>query len=198
MTYRHYPLEKKIEFLDAYQELGSITSAAIQAAVQANTSRYWIRKEKQLREAYTRSKSIKSPASEYSAKNTKRSLEEKLECIKEVEQGLSYRKIAHRHTCSKSSVLSWYKRRDTLLVLYYTEHDALEVEADFRDLAPTPIGAGGDEVPKDEITQDLTKKIKTQAKEIKHLKDEITFLENLNKILQERTGPIKKRTLQSD
>ena len=194
MTYRNYSLEKKIKFLDAYKKLGTIAAAAKAVDVHEKTSRYWVRKEQQLRDAYTTFLSIKS-----SARTThKLSLEEQLECIKEVEQGFSYRKIAYQHNCSKSAVQGWYKRRDSLLALYYTENKALENEASFSELASTRAGAGDDEMPKDEITKDLTKKIKTQAKEIENLKDKITFLENLNKILQERTEPVKKRLFQSD
>ena len=190
MTYRNYSLEKKIKFLDAYKKLGTIAAAAKAVDVHEKTSRYWVRKEQQLRDAYTTFLSIKS-----SARTThKLSLEEQLECIKEVEQGLSFRNIAYQHNCSKSAVQGWYKRRDSLLALYCTQNDALEVETNFRELASTLTGVGDDDVPKDEITKDLTKKIKTQASEIENLKDKITFLENLNKILQDRTGPVKKKT----
>ena len=48
-------------------------------------------------------------------------------------------------------------------------------------------------MPKDELNKDLSKKIKTQAKEIEYLKDKIALLENLNKIIKERTEPVKKK-----
>ena len=48
-------------------------------------------------------------------------------------------------------------------------------------------------MPRDEVNKDLSKKIKTQAKEIEYLKDKVAFLENLNKIIKERTEPIKKK-----
>ena len=189
MTYRNYPLEKKIRFLDAYKKLGSIVAAAKEVNVQVGTSRYWVRMEKQLREAYSSSLSIKNSVKT----NNKLSLEEQLECIKEVEQGLSYRKIAYQHNCSKSVVQGWYKRRDSLLALYYTQNDANKVNNDLKNLEPTPCVVGEDKVPRDEVNKDLSKKIKTQAKEIEYLKDKIAFLENLNKIIKERTEPIKKK-----
>jgi transposase len=189
MTYQIYTLEKKIKFLDTYKRLGSITAAAKAVEVHDRTCRYWVRKEQRLRDAYANS--LSNNSSERT--NHKLSLEEQLECIKEVEQGISYRKIAFQHNCSKSTIQGWFKRRDSLLALYYTQNNALEVEDNLRDLASTLTGVGDDDVPKDEITKDLTKKIRIQASEIENLKDKIIFLENLNKILQERTGPVKKK-----
>ena len=60
-------------------------------------------------------------------------------------------------------------------------------------LSPTPFSVGGYNMAKDELDNDFSKKIKAQAKEIAYLKDKITFLENLNKILENRTGQVKKK-----
>jgi transposase-like protein len=194
MAHHYYSLEQKIEFLDAYKELGILAAAAKKVDVPMRTSRYWIKIEKKLRDAYGSPSLYKKPAADSSGKYYKwHSLEEKLKCIREFEQGASYREVANLHTCSKSSIQDWCKRRDELLALYYTQHDAQEVESYLNDLTSTLSGAGEDEVPKDELTKDLTNKIKKQEKEIELLKDKITFLENLNKILQERSGPIKKK-----
>ena len=44
-----------------------------------------------------------------------------------------------------------------------------------------------------QLDKELAKKCKTQAKEIEYLKDKVSFLENLNGILKERTKPVKKK-----
>jgi len=103
------------------------------------------------------------------------------------------REAANQYDCDKSSVRNWYKTQDALLALYYTQNDANKVNNDLKNLEPTPCVVGEDKVPRDEVNKDLSKKIKTQAKEIEYLKDKIAFLENLNKIIKERTEPIKKK-----
>jgi predicted DNA-binding protein YlxM (UPF0122 family) len=193
MAHRYYSLEQKIGFLDAYKEVGRLSAAAKKVDAPLRTSRYWIKIEKKLRAAYA-SSLYKQPALDSAGKCYQRhSLEEKLTGIREIEQGVSFREVARLHMCSKSSIQDWYKRRDELLALYYTQHEAQEDEFYLNDLASTLSGAGEDEVPKDELTKDLTNKIKKQEKEIEFLKEKITFLENLNKVLQERSGPIKKK-----
>ena len=45
--------------------------------------------------------------------------------------------------------------------------------------------------------EDLVKKCKALTKENEYLKDRVAFLENLNEILKERTGPGKKKSISS-
>ena len=100
---------------------------------------------------------------------------------------------AQQYDCDEKSVRNWYKGRDALLALYYTQNDAHEVAPNLNDLEPTPPEVGEDEVPKDELNKDLSKKIKAQAKEIEYLQDKIAFLENLNKISQRTYRSCKKK-----
>ena len=192
MAYRRFTMEQKIRFLNLYEELGTAAGAARKAGVPREACRRWLRQEERLRADYERSL---LPIEQHNdvKKFKKFSLEEKIKCINAVSIGTSMREAANQYDCDKSSVRNWYKTQDALLALYYTQNDANKVNNDLKNLEPTPCVVGEDKVPRDEVNKDLSKKIKTQAKEIEYLKDKIALLENLNKIIKERTEPIKKK-----
>ena len=192
MGYRRFTMEQKIRFLDLYEELGTAAGAAKKAGVPREACRRWLRQKERLREDYERSL-LPIEQHEEARKFKKFSLEEKINCIKAVEIGTPFWEAAQQYDCDEKSVRNWYKGRDALLALYYTQNDAHEVETNLNDLEPTPPEVGENEVPKDELNKDLSKKIKAQSKEIEYLQDKIAFLENLNKILKERTSPVKKK-----
>ena len=192
MAYRRFTMEQKIRFLDLYEEIGTTAGAARKAGVPREACRRWLKQKERLRKDYECSL---LPIEQYAEvkKFKKFSLEEKIKCINAVNIGTSMREVANQYDCNESSVRDWYKTRDALLALYYTQNDANKVNNDLKNLKTTPCVVGEDKVPRDEVNKDLSKKIKTQAKEIEYLKDKIAFLENLNKIIKERTEPIKKK-----
>jgi transposase-like protein len=192
MAYRRFTMEQKIRFLDLYEELGTTAGAARKAGVSREACRRWLKQKERLREDYERSL-LPIEQHDEVRKFKKFSLEEKIKCINAVNIGTSMREAANQYDCDESSVRNWYKTQDALLALYYTQNDAHEVALNLNDLEPTPPEVGENEVPKDELNKDLSKKIKAQAKEIEYLQDKIAFLENLNNILKERTGPVKKK-----
>jgi len=189
---RRYILEQKIRFLDIYEEIESVSAAARKIGIARGTCRNWVQLKDQLREDYERSL-LPIEQHDEVRKFKKFSLEEKINCIKAVEIGIPLGETAQQYDCDEKSVRNWYKGRDALLALYYTQNDAHEVNNDLKNLKPTPCVVGEDKVPSDEVNKDLSKKIKAQAKEIEYLQDKIAFLENLNTILKDRTGPIKKK-----
>ena len=192
MGYRRFTMEQKIRFLDLYEKLGTAAGAARQAGVPREASRRWLRQEERLRADYERSL-LPIEQHDEVRKFKKFSLEEKIKCINTVKIGTSIREAANQYDCDESSVRNWHKTQDALLALYYTQNDANEVNTDLINLEPTPYVVGEDKVPRDELNKDLSKKIKAQAKEIEYLKDKVAFLENLNKIIKERTEPVKKK-----
>ena len=191
---RRYILEQKIRFLDIYEEIGSVAAAAREIGIARGTCRNWVQLKDQLRTDYERSLlPIEQNDRDDVRIVRKIPLEEKIKCIKAVDVGMSIPETARQYEYHESSIRNWYKTRDALLALYYTQNDANEVNNDLKYLEPTPCVVGEDKVPRDEVNKDLSKKIKTQAKEIEYLKDKIALLENLNKIIKERTEPVKKK-----
>ena len=191
MAYRRFTMEQKIRFLDLYEELGTTAAATRQAGVPREACRRWIRQKERLREDYERSL-LPIEQHDEVRKFKKFSLEEKIKCINAVDIGMSMREAANQYDCDENSVRNCYKTRDALLALYYTQNDANEVNNNLKNFDRTPCVVGEVKVPRDEVNKDLSKKIKTQAKEIEYLKDKIAYLENLNKIIKERTEPVKK------
>ena len=194
MRCRRFPLEQKIRFLDAYEQIGVVTIAARQTGVPREACRRWIRQKEQLREDYELSLLPINQDVNVDVKPYKKySLKVKINCIQDVEAGMSIRETAQEHDCDEKSVRNWIKTQDTLLALYYTQNNVIEDGRSPNGFVPTPFSVGGYNMAKDELDNDFSKKIKAQAKEIAYLKDKITFLENLNKILENRTGQVKKK-----
>jgi transposase len=190
MRYRRYSLEEKIKFLDRYQQANSIAEAARDVGVKEAAARYWIENRLQLRQEYERSLQPNSSAERISYQKV--SLQLKLQCIRAIEAGLSFRQAAKKFHTAKSSVQNWYKEKEELLALYYTRQGEVE---EIDTLTPSTAILEEVRMDSDQAEKDLARTIRAQAQEIEYLKDRVAFLENLNDILKERTGGAKKKNV---
>lgn len=196
MSYRRYSLEEKIRFLDLYREKGSMTATSLAVGVKLETARYWVKHEEKLRRDHARSM---EPVDMTAFGNPRRPrtqpLEEKVRCIMAVEAGLSFNQAAKEFDTSLSTVQGWYKAKDGLLALYYSQKDDGERggSKELMGFASSSDILGEDWMDKEQADKELTKTIKAQAREIEYLKDRVAFLESLNEILKERSGPVKKK-----
>ncbi len=196
MGKRRYSLEEKIRFLDLYKEKGSIATSAAAVGVRANTAWVWVQHEQKLREEYAQSKEpVDITAFDDPHRYKMLPLDEKIRCIMVIEAGLPLSQAAEEFEVSLSSVQRWYKAKDGLLALYYSQKDNGKQEKTKETIGLSSSTNILEEVwmDKEQIDKELTATIKAQAKEIEYLKDRVTFLESLNEILKERSGPSKKK-----
>ena len=82
------------------------------------------------------------------------------------------------------------------MALYYSQKDDGERggSKELMGFASSSDILGEDWMDKEQADKELTKTIKAQAREIEYLKDRVAFLESLNEILKERSGPVKKKS----
>ena len=198
MSNRRYSLEEKIRFLDLYKEKRSMTATSLAVGVKLETARYWVKHEQKLREEYERSlQPVDMTVFDAGPRRYRtQPLEEKVRCIMAVEAGLSFNQAAKEFDTSLSTVQGWYKAKDGLLALYYSQKDDGE-RGGPKELVEFPSSSdvlGEDWMDKEQADKELAKTIKAQAREIEYLKDRVAFLESLNEILKERSGPVKKKS----
>jgi hypothetical protein len=195
MGNRRYTLELKIKFLDAFEKLGSIAAAAREVGLPiVDSCNYWLKHKEALRKDHELALKPVEPTESIRREPLRIPLEEKIRCIRAIEAGLSVHQASVEFNRSLSTVQSWYKCKDGLLVLYYSQQDPSTAEDDSTRSSMALETAWEVQMVKDQADDDLMRKCKAQAKEIEFLKDKVAFLENLNAILKERTGPGKKKT----
>ena len=196
MGNRRYTLELKIKFLDAFERLGSVAGAAREIGLEtADVCAYWVKHKDDLRESYELSTKPIIPVRRTGHAPTRIPLEEKIRCIEAIEAGLSVHQASIEFDRSLSTVQSWYKAKDGLLVLYYSRQNP-DASADVSAGIPSAQEAAWEiQTAKEQADEDLVKRCKALAKENEYLKDRVMFLEKLNGILKQRSGPVKKKNL---
>ncbi len=199
MKYRGYSLKQKIKFFDLYKQGGSIAAAARAMGFSTDICKYWLKNQDKIRADYELSLLPVDLKAMQEYEPPKRfPLEEKIRCIKAIEAGLPFHQASIEFDCAMATVQSWYKAKDGLLVLYYSQQDVGEtVECPEEGHHSSDI-AWEAQMANEQLDKELAKKCKAHAKEIEYLKDKVSFLENLNGILKERTRPVKKRSFCSN
>jgi len=191
MAKKNYTLEKKINFLNKYEEIKSVVAAAKAVEVSYQTGYYWLAHKEAIKSSYEKFHSLGYSTNAVCRIRRIIPLEEKIKCIRLIDTGLSYREVESKTDYQYCSIRRWDHTREELLALYYSQNNQGEDKAN--ELESSHVVSWEDDVPKDDKDKELAKKIKAQAKEIDYLKDKVTFLENLNTLLKEKTGNIKKK-----
>jgi transposase-like protein len=193
MGNRRYTLELKIKFLDAFEKMGSIAGAARAVGIpHADACHYWLKHKDELRADYALSLKPTEPIKQVQRKHPTVPLEEKIRCIMAIDAGLSVHRASIEFNRNLSTVQNWYKAKDSLMVLYYSQKDINEAAKTLEEGRHSSDIAWEAQMVDEQLDKELAKKCKAQAKEIEYLKDKVAFLENLNGILKERTMPVKK------
>jgi transposase-like protein len=194
MGNRRYTLELKIRFLDTFEKMKSVAAAARAVGIPNDEVCYsWVRKKDELRAGYALSFKPTEPIKQVQRRRPKVPLEEKIRCIRAIDAGLSVHRASLEFNRNLSTVQYWYRAKDDLLMLYYSQKDTDEaVKALGEGLHSSDI-AWEAQMANEQLDKELAKKCKAQAREIEYLKDKVAFLENLNGILKERTRPVKKK-----
>jgi transposase len=173
MDYKRYTLEEKIKFLDALEKKGTVASAARSMGIHDDDVCYrWARKKDELRAAYALSCNPDRP-------------------VKQVRRrgGMSIHRASVEFNKNLASVQSWYRSKEELLALYYSQQKAsLEKESS------PPDTVWEVQMTKEKADEHLVRQCKALAKENEYLKDRVMFLEKLNEILKQRGGPVKKKS----
>lgn len=194
MKYRTYSLEQKIKFLDLYKEgKGSIATIASAMGVPKDICAYWLKNQDKIRSDYASSfLPVDLKAMQDYVPPRRFPLEEKIRCINAIEAGLTLYQASIEFDCALATVQSWYKAKDGLSVLYCSQQDVGEADECPEEGHLSSDTAWEAQMANEQLDKELAKKCKAQAKEIEFLKDKVSFLENLNDILKERTRPVKK------
>lgn len=189
MDNKRYTLEEKIKFLDALEKKGTVASAARSMGIHNDDVCYrWARKKDELRAAYSLSRKPGRPVKQVRRRGSKIPLQDKIQCIMAIDEGMSIRRASVEFNKNLASVQSWYRSKEELLALYYSQQKA-SVE---KDSSP-PDTAWEVQMAKEQADEHLVKRCKALAKENEYLKDRVMFLEKLNEILRQRSGPVKKK-----
>lgn len=192
MGNRRYTLEQKIKFLNTLEKMETIAGAARAVGILNDEVCYrWARQKDELRAAHTLSIRPGGPVKKVVQRHSKIPLEEKIKCIRAVEAGLSAHRVSVDFKRALSSVQNWYRGKDGLLALYYSQQQSKDTTDSSLDSAWETL------MDKKQADEDLVRKCKAMKKEIEFLKDKVAFLESLNNILKEKTGPLKKKTISS-
>ena len=190
MGNRRYTLEQKMRFLDTYEKMGSVAGAARAVGILSREVCYsWVRKKDELRAGYKLSLIPHESLPQVKCDRSKIPLEEKVQCILAIDAGLSIHRVSLEFNKNLSSVQNWYRSKDELLALYYSQQHPSESDTSSLEVAWEV------QMDKEQADKELVKKNKALAKENEYLKDKVAYLENLNKILKERTGPAKKKNI---
>jgi hypothetical protein len=176
--------------------MGSIAGAARAVGIpHADACHYWLKHKDELRADYALSLKPTEPIKQVQRKHPTVPLEEKIRCIMAIDAGLSVHRASIEFNRNLSTVQNWYKAKDSLMVLYYSQKDINEAAKTLEEGRHSSDIAWEAQMVDEQLDKELAKKCKAQAKEIEYLKDKVAFLENLNGILKERTRPVKKKTV---
>lgn len=187
MGNRRYTLELKIKFLDTLEKKETVAEAARALSITNNDVCYrWARKKDELKAAYALSFTPEGSIKRIRRRPSKIPLEEKIRCIKAIDSGLSAHRVSLDYNKTYSSVQNWYRSRNDLLALYYSQQQSTDTKSLALDSAWETL------MDKKQADENLVKKCKALKKEIEYLKYKVIFLESLNEILKERYGPGKK------
>ncbi len=190
MDYKRYTLEEKIKFLDALEKKRTVASAARSMGIHDDDVCYrWARKKDELRAAYALSCNPDRPVKQVRRRGSKIPLQDKIQCIMAIDGGMSIHRASVEFNKNLASVQSWYRSKEELLALYYSQQKAsLEKESS------PPDTVWEVQMTKEKADEHLVKQCKALAKENEYLKDRVMFLEKLNEILKQRGGPVKKKS----
>lgn len=195
MEYRRHSLEQKIKFLDALEKTKSISEASLRAGVPRPACKHWLVEEARIRSDYERSLLPVTCEDHQDYRVVRKiSLEDKVKCIRAIDAGMTAHVASAQFNFHASTIRAWYNSREALLALYYAQDNSDDEQSgnSLTQEAPLTVVLEA-QMAKDQIDKEFAKKCKAQTREIDYLKDKISFLENLNSILKERTGPVKKK-----